>query len=897
MPPRRRHHNPSAARLPASRLPLGTHLPGDDNNSLRPTSRNTDRSASSPRAAASDASDMATHIDIKNHPSYKAAPALDPSWWRKAPDNLPSSTDDEMDNPPPLLDSEPAHSLAEAKLRRQQERIQNAEAALAAPLHLDRREPSRGKTKTNWKPLDIEWDTAERAKNDSSIPVQTRTNTIYGPAFSRETSLSRSLSSISQQTTTTDADRHDSITDSAGFQTYHGRRGRKHPDELAPTEDNKQDERQATVEGSYDKREMCKVFGHELPSSDFISSNAGFKDGQLQFVQHPNGDVAAHMWSHNRYMWENIGNFSNIRKRIEGQLASDRLKGETGWQTLQKNTLAYFRAIAKQREQTTMGHEFGQAEIQQILPQPAETMKPPQAVRTESPATSTSSRRLSTARPPLFNPGQQQTISTSTQRPAAATAKGFPFLSNDPPAGKEDPFSTSGIFLPAKEPSQQKAALPATVQPAKSTNGSTTSSANPFLTAKPTVKSTNIETTASRPHLPRPQHGKTPSFSGLSGLFPLDTAKLSMMNISHHTERRQPSQASLASSGTPSRNKATTPLSTREAMRDQLWKVSEFAQQRTNSQSNFRTVLHDPFQNQSAKSEASRTEPFPDFDSRSDGESEFSYFSLELRSRRLKPQIPPSFRNWADVQPALNGVKPLPIPNRAPSFFTDSVPDTDDYARNTPSNLHDSTPLYLAEPEKTASTKKLSYDEELKQWWTSGNKFARQEDLYQRIKSLEQSRAAMRGSTSATTTPSSRPRPIGAPPSGQYSPPSTASPRKTNDGTFNKTITRALIPVYENLASYVQGPPEQRRDYWSPWTKAPEYAIDHSMNGNKSFYDDGWGQPPARIGRDPRYRPMPGELRFGGFSPGALGGSPRAGGFSGIPGLRGTLGFGSVGRY
>ncbi|KAF2160281.1 hypothetical protein M409DRAFT_29370 [Zasmidium cellare ATCC 36951] len=874
MPPRRRA-NPSAAKLPASRLPLGTHLPGDD----RPTSRNTDRSASSPRATSD--TDTATHIDIKNHPAYK-------------PVDTPVDTPSDMSSSDLSEASQPAHSMAEAKLRRQQERIQNAEAALTAPLHLDRREPSRGKNKQGWKPLDIEWDTVNRAKNEGGIPVQTRTNTIYGPAFSRETSLSRSLSSISQQTTTTDPERHDSLVDNAGFQTYHGRRGRKHADDLGATEDTKPEERQATVEGSFDKREMYKVFGLELPNIDFISSNCGFKDGQLQFVQHPNGDVSAHMWSHHRYMWENIGNFSNIRKRIEGQLASDRLKGETGWQTLQRNTLAYFRVIAKQREQTTQGNDFGQVEIQQILEQPPDSMKPPEASRPASPTTSTTSRQTLVPKPPLFNPGQPQATTTnkatipSAQAPpkAPATAgvgRGFPFLSDDRVTAKEDPFNGSGIFLQATKPAVPTAKAVPTPQPPKSiTTGS--SSSNPFLPSD----SATTSTASSRAPTVRPSRDVPPACSVLPGLPQLNVAKLGVINIGHQVEHRQ---ASVSSAGTPTRK--PTPLSSREAMRDQLWKVSEFAQQRTNSQANIRTVLHDPFQAQSVQSDDTRAEPFPDFDGRSESESTQCY----IPRRYTKPSLP-TYRTWRDTQPALNGTKPIPL-IRPEENLADSVPDTD--ARSSRVTSFESSGATFVIDEPAASTppaSKKSYDEELKDWWTSGNKFARQEDLYQRIKAHEVGKASARVSRYTTTTPSTRPRPIGAPGSSRYSSSTTASPQKT-DAPFNRTITRVLIPVYENLASYVQGPIEQRRDYWSNWSKPPEWCIDRSPNGNNSFFDDGWGQPPARVGRDPRYRALPGELRFGGFSPGSMGGSPRGNVLSGIPGMRAGMGFGGggVGRY
>ena len=114
-------------------------------------------------------------------------------------------------------------------------------------------------------------------------------------------------------------ERQDSALTENGFQLYKGRRNRKNAAELSAYEE-KPEERQTTVEANYDKREMCDVFGNALPGPEFLPANPGFKDGQLQFIQHPNGDVSAHLWVANSFEWQNIGQFSNIRKKVEGQL-------------------------------------------------------------------------------------------------------------------------------------------------------------------------------------------------------------------------------------------------------------------------------------------------------------------------------------------------------------------------------------------------------------------------------------------------------------------------------------------------------------------------------------------------------------------------------------------------
>lgn len=130
----------------------------------------------------------------------------------------------------------------------------------------------------------------------------------------------------------------------------------------------KTEDRPSTVTASSNKKEINEVFGNDLPSPEYVQSICGSQHGQLQFVVHPNGDVSAHQWSIEKYQWMNIGQFSNIRKRREGMLASLRLKDETEEHTMQQNTLVYFRAVAKQLEANIMGLPWGPKEIQAIMP-------------------------------------------------------------------------------------------------------------------------------------------------------------------------------------------------------------------------------------------------------------------------------------------------------------------------------------------------------------------------------------------------------------------------------------------------------------------------------------------------------------------------------------------------
>lgn len=875
MPPRRRHRQPkSVARLQSGRLPVGTHVAGTES---RPSSQATDHSDSSFRRGAS--SDFESHDDTDSHNHTRA---------HRGPTSA-------------AMSSATIADIADAKLRRQQERIQQAEAALQVPHHHHQRPLSRAKGKTAYKPLDIDWDTSEAhhhpigdtaAPAPSAGPVaEVRINTYSARPFSRDTSISRSLSSVSQQTGL-DLDRQDSFTDD-GFQTY--RRGRpiKNVEQLKPFED-KPEQRQKTVEAEFDKRQIYEVFAKELPGLDYIESTMGHRDGQVQFIQHPNGDVSAHIWSEQRTLWENLGSFSNIRKRIEGQLAADRLKGETGWQTLQKHTLAYFRAVAKQRECTRMGIPFGQADIQQLLPPPKETAP---STAKQAPALP-SSASISSKEALNQNPLQQRpSVSIAQPTPRQQGVERFISIHDEKSDEKEaDPFAAAGVYakaghestrtsLPSTTTAQPKTILSrgANIDQTSSYSGQQQPQAAPFSIWK---TSNTISDAASI----------APPFNSQSSFPFLNTTT----GTSNEASRRQ---SSFDSFGSPSRVKPVTPLQTREAMRDQLWKLGETARSRNPSQTNIpvRTVLRDPYQRSS--NETDETE-FPS-DPPSEYDCQYPYSGMPL--------------GWIDSQPALpQSTKPSytspPKPSRFESSLADSVPDNAASSQASTSNAastvvgrpqlalvipesrdNDSTPVAAAPGE--------SKKESLQRWWTSGTKFARHEELYQSIKN----QALLEGST-ATTPARTNPRPIGAPPGRTVANPMAgayqASPQRAavsdRPAPFNETITRAFLLIHENLSSYVQGPSDARNDYWAPWVKAPEWAIDRSPGGNDSFFDNGWGKPPARVGRDPRYRALPGELRFGGFSPGTknLASPPGLFGVSGgVPGMS-RYGYGSpAGKY
>lgn len=136
------------------------------------------------------------------------------------------------------------------------------------------------------------------------------------------------------------------------------------------------------------------MFGCNLPDPVELQVRVGERDGELLFIQHPNRDVSAYEWDNEKYVWINIGLFSHTRKKIEGQLASERLRGQKIGQFENINTLDYFHAIARQREAS------GSDGMKQKPP--GESMNPSMTILT--PSSFANSSQLGSKFPSLFVP-------------------------------------------------------------------------------------------------------------------------------------------------------------------------------------------------------------------------------------------------------------------------------------------------------------------------------------------------------------------------------------------------------------------------------------------------------------------------------------------------------------
>ncbi|KAJ4384038.1 hypothetical protein N0V86_000882 [Didymella sp. IMI 355093] len=90
---------------------------------------------------------------------------------------------------------------------------------------------------------------------------------------------------------------------------------------------------------------LVRLFGN-LPDLIRLSEQLGKFDGQVVFIGHPNRDISAHQWSSSSFEWVNIGRYSHSRGKLEGSLASDRLRGIEE----PHDTMEYFKLAAENRQ-------------------------------------------------------------------------------------------------------------------------------------------------------------------------------------------------------------------------------------------------------------------------------------------------------------------------------------------------------------------------------------------------------------------------------------------------------------------------------------------------------------------------------------------------------------------
>lgn len=731
--------------------------------------------------------------------------------------------------------------LATAKLERQSKRILENDLALSAS--------KASKPKATQKPGSKQWlslestDSSDGDNTTATKPFQKSPLDAHAKVFrpsSRESSRSHDFEPL----------RKDSAylsMDEGEFQLVTNRKTRSsaRPAVGLSAYQVKVDDKPFSIATPINEREIYEVFGNPLPPLAYFSSAEGTRNGQVSFAIHPNGDISAQQWSSDKYQWHNIGQFSNVRKRTEGNLASHRLKGETEMHSLQQQTLAYFRAVAKQREAMDMGLPFGTRELQAVMPKvPVE-----RAVR-----------KLLDAPPALTSPARSTTQqSSSVKESQTHSAWGLRYQ------------RLQDLSSPTNSSLQQEVSSP-TPDEGFSTRAynisprGLTSLNNLTFGTQPTVRDRTPASESfrlpkfQRPPLARHVLSEPPQYTGTMSA--RNTAQPSSDLCSPISPATYTSSLEKAQSHADAAADVAS-LTQHHFTKACLNKMLDAASSRKpDNTTATRTVLHDPFQGHSPKALPDlRHQQFqvttaqqPQMKSLGRGRS-WSETQLD-HSHPFLTRRPAALSDQKDSSRDLRVSEPDFSYKSKPVKIIDIKlpPMTDEelayYSRPTPQNFNG--PFFMGSPDVPNEAIQKTHDEELNDWfWKSQSTIQRQDEHFQYIK-------AAHYQSIDSGVPKTSPEPIGTP--------STSAPRKSREQEpFNETSTRLLLAVHDSLSQYTHGPLEQRRDYLAPFCDPPEWCIDKGPNGNNSFFGQDWGQPPERISRDSRYRPLPYEGKFGNF--------------------------------
>lgn len=574
------------------------------------------------------------------------------------------------------------------------------------------------------------------------------------------------------------------------------------------------------------------IFGHTLPGPTYIQTTEGKRNGEVVFIIHPNGDIISHQWDLVKYEWTNIGMYSFNRKKVEGTLSHEQLKGQKIGSAMPRNTLEYFIAIAKQYEETSIakasevtGYERSSLQNRSrptvVLPQ--HMQRPLLAVDTSGEAT----RSFSSAG------WSSQTL-------------GLPTLASFQSAVDSHPNS-----LVPMEGSFSHLNVTSGVHPRFSTPGDMSSS-----DISPLTRRKSMSPEMRRVFAPNPRNNLALAQSGLLRFDSTSTSNDSpsavfgyqrpQEELSHEypttrqkvfQEEHQRLQQKLSNYSRPiieedSDVDLEPAVSKGPAKASLLSRYLDNGGTSTASEKALPPLhyLQIPMpQGPYALPEGPLTlDNLPWMDKgkapASAAQGDFQYPRLPAATTMGQP--PTSAGSLAPRAILRQSEAEANYHDRqVPILSQEHTADMSNdelrlYGRPTPQNwnlpflqgLGDSRPPVITP---------LSDENMFNKWWNGGTKFDRQED-YLKV----QERAAQTG------------------PSGLHHP------------ILNRNgIERILLQVRENLQAYVDEGPN--RSYFNRWSVAPAHAVDDTPRGRQSFFGEDHGPLPARVGRDPRVSTNP----------------------------------------
>ncbi|KAI9843167.1 MAG: hypothetical protein M1838_002742 [Thelocarpon superellum] len=225
------------------------------------------------------------------------------------------------------------------------------------------------------------------------------------------------------------------------------------------------------------------------------------------------------------------------------------------------------------------------------------------------------------------------------------------------------------------------------------------------------------------------------------------------------------------------------------------------------------------------------------------------------------PQVDPALPDWSPLSdeaaqhPLRGSSEALPgwKDRRVEIFREDAPPRTDEELRAaTQAFIRQSASTFLPDP-FIVNADRAARDRALEAWWSPPNPVEhdpRRAYLHQIAeRDLDPARRERRASDPDNT-----------------SPPSAAA----------DTANRLLIPLLGTLQGYLAESPRNGYGNFGSFAPVPEWCVDTSSTSSlQTFFGEDWGAPPARVGRDPRYRPLmrqhQSNHRLGGTSSGAGG--------------------------
>lgn len=582
-------------------------------------------------------------------------------------------------------------------------------------------------------------------------------------------------------------------------------------------------------------------FGHKLPDPVWLHSNTGKQNGELRFIQYPNRDVSAHTWSAEEFEWVELGRYSCTRKIIEGKVWSSGFLQHIRAFKGRRPSLAYFAELAKEYPR------YCESRPAVVMP-PLSSMHPKNAVQ---------QRLVPLPKPAPPEPTRYDSLSTVS---SSLHENEFPTLSSLTLRDRPAPVSKHAVT---------------TTRPGNTPQGLGAPADDPFATESSTYPRTNMAlanpSEGPRKHMVQPDPGKM----DFDFRFPLGASvgsNLDTPSAATETERRaffveqersraekmRQSFAPSDRSDIGSECQVKTDDTSLSAMANMLPKATAGL---TVPASSVQHVPKKPWPGHglsatamAAKASNAPLQPHPNQPMQQPNESRarmLEYLNRISDERSIPVDSPQDLRGLQPpeaVNKTITNTSQMVVhdkPTSSGSQVSRSALRTSDpepgYYENRHADIYNSldidgpTPQNFdgpffqddmptqANPTVRRATRRPR-GEDLDEWWNSALLKDRQTTFSKAL----------------------------------------VGPGGGKDDKNFMVTERILFPVYENLMSYkrIPGMPSKDPDYFARFAPPPEWAIDRSRDGDKSFFGEDWGETPRRIGRDPRYKPTFGQSRY-----------------------------------